>query len=61
MTQEQLEMVEAIDQEIHILGKHRLIDLKEKTVVEHLHYMKALTDKLFLLMLRERRENDDAN
>lgn len=59
MTQETMEMVEALDAEVHILVKKRMTDLTENDLVENLFYTESLINKTLRLMLKERLENCD--
>lgn len=59
MTQEILEVTEAIDQELHGLALQPLSNLTELNMMEQLSYTDMLINKLFRLMLKEKIGGDN--
>ena len=54
MNQEAMELSEALDAEIHSLGKQPLRLLTEDNMVEQLSYMNNLINRLFRLIIKEK-------
>ena len=54
MTQETMELSEALDAEIHCLGKQPLRTLSEDNMVEQLSYTNNLINRMFRLLLKEK-------
>lgn len=59
MTQENLEALEAMEAEIHDLSNHKMTNMPEKKLAEHLFYMSYLINRVLRLMIIEKTEGDE--
>lgn len=56
MNQELLEMLEALDVEIHRLSERKVTRLSSKALVEHLFYLMSIINRILRLMIKENEE-----